>query len=123
MKRLIAVIAVLCIACAPHAPSSLRPRIPTVTQLIIPVVPECNWGGLSTWTFTPTVGKVPLEAWYTVIDTISGPHEAIKLIAGQQVTITLANGTTGPWQVYILTPDNDWAPVSGIIVNPAPICV
>lgn len=123
MKRLMAIIATICLACAPTAPKELRPRLPDVSQLVIPVIPICDWGVLSTWSFTPPVFKVPAMAWYTVIDSISGPHQAMQIVVGQTVTITLADGTTGPWQVYILSPDNVWLPVTGIVVNPAPLCV
>lgn len=122
MKKLaLAAVAVALVACAPQAPPNLRPMVPTAHQIVIPITPHCDFGQFSDWTLTPPVGQVPPVAWYTAI-TQGGPHPALSLTAGVPATVVLPSGE-GPWQLFMLTSDTTWAPVSNIVVNPAPRCV
>ncbi len=72
------------------------------------------------WTFTPPVGQVPTVAWYTVVDQVVGPHQPVQALAGGVATIV---SRVLPWQLFMLTSDDRWAAVSGIVVNPPPSCV
>lgn len=107
-------------ACAPQAPPSLRPILPTAHQLVIPITPGCDYGVFSTWTFVPPLGQTPAVAWYDAVSSTGG-HPALQGVAGQSVTVTLPSGV-GPWQLFLLTPDTTWAPVSNVVVNPPPRC-
>lgn len=123
MLRIATAAVTLCVlvACAPQAPPSLRPYpLPVASRIVIPIIPHCSYGGgAMDWTFTPTAGVVPAVAWYTIIDQVYGPHQAGQIIAGTPSTVVVR---VLPWQLFMLASDTTWVPVSGVVVNPPPLC-
>jgi hypothetical protein len=120
--RALALVGVLAACAAPQAPPSLRPApLPVASRIVIPITPHCNYGQFSDFTFTPPVGVVPPLAWYVAIDA-TGPQPALHLAAGQQAVIVRPSNA-GPWQLYMLTTETLWAPVSNIVVNYPGVCV
>jgi hypothetical protein len=114
--RALALVALLA-ACAPQAPPNLRPApLPVASRIVIPIYPHCNYGMFSDFTFT-----APVSAWYTAIGS-TGPQQAQQVTAGASAVVVRPSNA-GPWQLYMLTTETVWAPVSNIVVNYPGACV
>jgi len=86
------------------------------SRLNVTITPGCNYGMFSDFTFV-----APVSAWYTAIDT-TGPQQAFQAAAGTKAAVVRVSNS-GPWQLYMLTSDTTWAPISGIVVNYPGVCV